>query len=99
MATYQILYWHDIPLQVRARGDGGRVSVPLPQRFQVAVDKAAMEAGLTGSDAYTDTFRWGDRQERAGSAQEVAEGVASELNAQHPQIDWRATAAALKQQS
>lgn len=51
MVKYQILYWYDIPVQVRVRDESGRVSKPLPQRFQTAVDNAAMQAGITGEDA------------------------------------------------
>jgi hypothetical protein len=97
MASYQILYWHDIPAQVRAKGaDRDRASVMLPQRFQEAIDNAAMSAGLIGSDEYSDAFRWSEPQEREGSAQEVASAVAAELEAQFPEIDWRATAAGIK---
>jgi hypothetical protein len=91
MATYQILYWRDIPSQVRARGDGGRVSKQLPQRFQDAIDQAAMAAGLIGSDDYTNAFHWGASQERDGSAEEVAAAVVAELDAQHHRINWRKT--------
>ncbi|HEX9371586.1 MAG TPA: virulence factor [Roseiflexaceae bacterium] len=96
MATYQVLYWHDIPVQVRARAAGGRASAALPERFQEAIDQAAMVAGLIGSDDYTAAFRWGDAQERDGSAREVADAVAAEIAAQHPTIDWRATVAAIR---
>lgn len=96
MATYQIMYWHDIPIQVRAQDDDGRVSAPLPNRFQEAIDNAAMAAGLTGDDAYTDLFRWSEEQERAGSAQEVAEAIVAELDAKYPAIDWPKTADALR---
>jgi hypothetical protein len=96
VATYQILYWHDIPLQVRARGEGGRAGVQLPPRFQEAADQAAMLAGLTGADAYTAALRWGEPAERAGAAQEIAAAVAAELDAAYPTIDWRATAARLR---
>ena len=97
MASYQILYWHDIPAQVRAKGAGrDRVSVMLPQRFQEAIDNAAMSAGLIGSDEYSDAFRWSEPQEREGNAQEVATAVAAELEAQFPEIDWRATAARVR---
>lgn len=91
MASYQILYWHDIPVQVRARGAGGRASKPLPDRFQEAIDQAAMATGLFGSDEYTNSLRWGESQEREGTAEEVAAAVAAELDAQFPTIDWRAT--------
>lgn len=96
MATYQILYWKDIPVQVRARDEKGRYNLPLPPRFQAAVDQAAMQAGLTGDDAYTDIYQWSEAQERPGTAKEVAEIVAGELVAQHTVIDWQKTVEALK---
>jgi hypothetical protein len=97
MATYQVLYWHDIPVQVRAKDADGRAGAELPARFQEAIDQAAMAAGLIGSDEYTEAFRWGEQQQRAGSAREVADALAAELDAQHPLIDWRATVAALRE--
>jgi hypothetical protein len=51
-----------------------------------------MRAKLTGSDAYTDGFHWGEQQERDGTAAEVAQAVAAELAAQFKEIDWRGTA-------
>ncbi len=96
MATYQILHWHDIPVQVRAKDTGGRAGAELPARFQEAIDQAAMAAGLIGSDEYTEAFRWGEQHERAGSAREVANALVAELDAQHPLINWRATVAAMK---
>jgi hypothetical protein len=67
------------------------VSRPLPERFQEAIDAAAMATGLFGSDEYTEAFRWGEAQDRAGTSAEVAEAVAAELDAAIPTIDWRAT--------
>jgi Virulence factor len=96
MATFQILFWKDIPVQVRARDEKERYNLPLPPRFQSAIDQAAMEAGLTGDDAYTEIYHWTDATERPGSAQEVAESVASELIAQYAVIDWRKTAEDIK---
>jgi len=97
MATYQILYWHDIPVQVRAKDSGGRASAVLPERFQEAIDQAAMAAGMIGSDEYTEAFRWAEQQERTGTAREVADALAAELDAQHPTLDWRATVAGLRE--
>lgn len=98
MATYQILYWCDIPVQVKASIGRNRRTVPLSDRFSEAVDAAAMASGLIGSDAYTEQYRWGDALEREGEPDKVATAVAAELEAQYPVIDWRATAEALRQQ-
>lgn len=96
MATYQIMYWYDIPIQVRAQDDEGRASVPLPDRFQEAIDNAAMAAGLTGSDAYMEQFCWSEKYKREGSAQEVAEAIVADLNSKYPTVDWPKTVEALK---
>ena len=96
MTTYQILFWHDIPVQVRAGGRRERVSVELPARFQAAIDSAAMAAGLTGTDGYLSGFVWSAAAERDGAPAEVAAAVAAEMDAQHATIDWRATAAAIR---
>jgi len=96
MATYQILYWADIPVQVKASEGRSRASAALSERFQEAVDAAAMVAGLVGSDAYTEQFRWGDAQERDGSPRAVADAVAAEIEAVFIDIDWRATAETLR---
>jgi cvfA/B/C family virulence factor len=96
LATYQILYWHDIPVQVRAKDAGERASAPLPDRFQEAIDQAAMAAGLIGSDDYTAAFHWGEQQTRAGTPRDVAHAVAAELDAHYSTIDWRATVATLR---
>lgn len=91
MTTYQILYWHDIPVQVRAGGRRDRAGSEMPHRFQAAVDHAAMAAGLTGTDAYLAGFEWGDAAEREGTPAEVVAAVVAELQAAYPAIDWRAT--------
>ena len=66
MTSYQILYWHNIPLQVRAGGRRDRVSVELPPRFQEAVDSAAMAAGLAGAERRLLGCVWGEAQGRDG---------------------------------
>ena len=95
MATYQILYWHDIPVQVRARDGRQRASQPLSNRFQEAIDRAAMAAGLIGSDAYTDIFQWSEPAEREGTAESVAAAVVAELERKYSRIDWQKTAVSL----
>lgn len=82
MATYQVVLWRDIPLQVRVGGHGkGRVSRSLSDRFQQAADAAAVQSGRTDSDAYLAELRTQEWAERDGAPQAVAEAVAAELEA------------------
>jgi hypothetical protein len=90
MAKYKILYWHGIPSQVRATDENGRVNKQLPQRFQEAIDEAAMALGKIGTDAYTNGFQWGDESEHTGTAEEAAESVAVEIAKKYRDMDWRA---------
>jgi hypothetical protein len=58
VAELTVIRWRDIPMQVLARGDEGKSARALmPDRFQEAVDAAAMVAGLIGSDDYTQQMR------------------------------------------
>jgi hypothetical protein len=91
LVEYQILYWHDIPVQVRAREKRERLSKPLSPRFQEAVDHAAMAAGLIGDDEYTELFQWSEPTEAEGSMEQVVDRIASELEAEHATLDWQKT--------
>ena len=95
MAEFQVLYWYDIPLQVRAGSRRNRVSLELAPRFQDTIDQLAMAKGLTGSDDYLAGFRWSEMQERSGTAAEIAPKVVAELEASYPQIDLQKTAKAI----
>jgi hypothetical protein len=81
MATYKILYWQEIPSQIRAEDDDGEVSLAMPDRFMERIDRMAGERGLQGSDDYLAQWRWSDEEDREGAAQAVAEAVANELEA------------------
>ena len=52
MSEVQITYWRDIPSMVAAREGDDVVKIPLAQRFQEAIDEAAMRLGDTDADAY-----------------------------------------------
>ena len=84
MAEYQITYWQEIPSMVTARaGRRNRASVELPQRFQNAIDEAAMLLGLIGTDEYLQAWRRSEWQEREGTPEEVAAIVAAELEREY----------------
>ena len=57
MAKKTIIYWRDIPAQVLAQRGRVREKVHLSQRFQEAIDRAAMRAGKGSSDAYIEEWR------------------------------------------
>jgi hypothetical protein len=98
MTKVKILYWHDIPTQVKAEDNEGRAGVQLSARFQAAIDKAAMAANLIGDEGYTNGFRWREVEAREGTAQAVAEAVAAELEAKYAELDWRSTVNNLREQ-
>ena len=52
MASLIIISWRDIPAQVVVKRGRETAKVQLSQRFQEAVDRAAMRAGKGSSDAY-----------------------------------------------
>ena len=79
MATYQILYWREIPAQLRIYEDGRPKSYSLPQKFQVEIDRVAMEEGLAGTDDYLDQWQWSEKLEMEGEGSEVAARLATEL--------------------
>ena len=47
-----IIRWREIPAQVLARNGDETAKRELSARFQVAIDRAAMYAGLFGTDEY-----------------------------------------------
>lgn len=95
VAEYQVVYWREIPSLVVAREDRRtRHSVELGARFQVAIDELAMRLGLTGTDAYLESWTRTPWTERSGSAEEVAEVVAGELEHEYPPARLRELLAA-----
>jgi hypothetical protein len=82
MATYKVLYWQEVPSQIKVEDDETDVTLQFPDRFQERIDRLAAERGLGGSDDYLAQWRWSDDEDRDGSAQAVAEAVRDELVAQ-----------------
>jgi 5-methyltetrahydrofolate--homocysteine methyltransferase len=78
-SQYQVLYWQDIPSEVKAWDDFDEVKLSLPEKFALRIDASAQKQGLISQDAYAAHLRWSDAAERAGSPREVAEAVRREL--------------------
>ena len=60
MADKVIVYWRDIPAQVIVKAGRRTARRQLAERFEQAIDRAAMRAGLTGTDAYLEQWRRAD---------------------------------------
>lgn len=50
--SLKIIKWRDIPAQVNGTSADQKVQVELPPRFQKAIDRAAMVAGLKDANSY-----------------------------------------------
>ncbi|HVO72857.1 MAG TPA: virulence factor [Ignavibacteriaceae bacterium] len=79
MAYYQILYWQDIPAQIKAWDDFDEIKIDLSSKFTAKIDQAAKEQGLISEDDYLSHWNWGEEIEYTGSAQEAGESVKKEL--------------------
>ncbi|PYM94231.1 MAG: hypothetical protein DME04_08115 [Candidatus Rokuibacteriota bacterium] len=90
MATYQVIAWKDVPAMVEARDETETVTRQLSDRFQQLIDSVAMQLGIQDQDAYLELWDRGQRQERSGSAAEVADSVVAELEARFPEFIGRA---------
>jgi hypothetical protein len=85
MTTYKILYWQEIPSQIKAEDDQDDVTLPFPQKFMERIDKLAAARGLSAADDYLAQWHWSEEQEREGSARQVAAAVVAELETK---ADW-----------
>ena len=83
MAIYQILYWKDIPAQVRVYEGRKPISRQMPKRFQVEIDRTAMEMGLAGTDDYLDQWKWTEKRERPGEPDEILDALVQKLEAEY----------------
>ncbi|MFN8454140.1 MAG: virulence factor [Anaerolineae bacterium] len=87
--TYQIIYWRDIPAQVKAQAGRNRASRQLPERFERAIDRAAMHAGAINTDDYLAEWRKTEWMEREGEPEAVVEAIVAELDAAYPEDKLR----------
>ncbi|WP_137700382.1 virulence factor [Marimonas lutisalis] len=85
MPEVTIVYWRDIPAQVIV-GKGRRGSkMPLPERFEQAIDRAAMKVGASDTDAYLAEWRKADPYTVEGEASDIAAAEAARIDAEYDQ--------------
>jgi hypothetical protein len=82
MPDVTIVYWRDIPAQVIV-GKGRRgAKKPLAERFEQAIDRAAMKVGASDTDAYLAEWRKAAAYAVEGDPAEVAAAEAARLEAE-----------------
>ncbi|MGP8252976.1 MAG: virulence factor [Terracidiphilus sp.] len=79
MAIYKVLYWQEIPTQIKVEDDEDDLTVMLDDRFMKLIDILEAKRGLQDADDYLAQWKWSEEEEREGPAQEVAEAVKAEL--------------------
>jgi hypothetical protein len=84
MADKVIVYWRDIPAQVIVKAGRKAARRQLPERFEQAIDRAAMRAKLTGTDAYLEQWRRADPVPCGDDLAAEAEAAAEALEAEYP---------------
>jgi len=94
MAERVVLLWRDIPAQVIVRSGRRSAKRQLSDRFQQAIDMAAMRAKLTGTDAYLEQWRRSDPEPCGDDLEAEALAAAEALEAAWPQERLREIARA-----
>jgi len=80
---YQIVYWRDIPAQIKVLLDGRRVNRQLTVRFQEAIDEAAMRGQATDTDDYLAEWRSSEWQTSEEDAEALADALVAQLEAEY----------------
>lgn len=83
MPEVTVVMWRDIPAQVIVGKGRQAAKVQLPERFEQAIDRAAMKAGARDTDSYLAEWRKVSEGEAPGDPAEVARARAAALDADY----------------
>lgn len=90
MPDVTIVFWRDIPAQVIV-GKGRRgAKKPLAERFEQAIDRAAMKVGASDTDAYLAEWRKAPPYQAEGEPQDVAVREAARIETEYDATRLRA---------
>ena len=90
MPDVSIVYWRDIPAQVIV-GKGRRgAKRQLPERFEQAIDRAAMKIGASDTDAYLAEWRKAAPVEVDGTPDAVADAELHRIDTEYDQTRLKA---------
>lgn len=79
MAKLTIVYWRDIPAQVIVKAGRQSAKRQLTERFEKAIDRAAMRAKLRDTDSYLAEWRRSDPVDCGDDLESVADAEAERL--------------------
>ena len=82
MAQLIVVYWRDIPAQVIVKAGRTAAKRQLTERFEKAIDRAAMRAGLRDTDSYLAEWRRADPVECGADLEAEAAAAAAKLEAE-----------------
>jgi hypothetical protein len=82
MGQITIVYWRDIPAQVIAKKGRESAKRHLGERFEQAIDRAAMRAQLRDTDAYLGEWRRSEPQECGDDLEAAATALSEKLIAE-----------------
>ncbi len=86
MPQVTIVYWRDMPAQVIVKAGRKNAKRQLPERFEQAIDRAAMKSGAASTDDYLAAWRRGDPYEAEGTDLEaIVEAEAARIDTQYDQ--------------
>ena len=84
MANLIITYWRDIPSQISVKIGRKEEKRMLSERFQEAIDMAAMRSGAGGTDDYLAEWRKADPVPVSDDLEAEADKAAAELENSYP---------------
>ena len=87
MAKLIVISWRDVPAQVLVKAGRETAKVQLSHRFQEAVDRAAMRAGKSGSDAYLADWKRSEPRVCGNDLQAEAAAEAARIEARYSDDD------------
>ncbi len=82
-SKYQIIYWRDIPAQVKARSEAVRTAREFSARFQEAIDAAAMASGAVGTVEYLSAWRTSEWQSAEGDLERLLDEIVARFEGEY----------------
>lgn len=83
MAKLTVVYWRDIPAQVIVKAGRQAAKRQLSERFEQAIDRAAMRTKLRDTDSYLAEWRRADPIDCGDELESVADEAAQRLEEEY----------------